>query len=65
MKMVRAKEFIEEYFDESSRPTMKTVREWVRLKHVPGQMIGSKRTVYVDVDAFNEANRQIGPVYGG
>ncbi len=52
MQLMLAKDWIKECTAGDNRPTVRTVREWVRTGELPGQVIG--RRIYVDNDAVQK-----------
>lgn len=50
-RLMKIGDWREQYFEEGSRPTMKTVRAWIDSGDVAGQRIGS--SYYVDVSRWD------------
>ena len=50
MNLIKASQFAADYFEENSKPDMRTLKKWVQDNHVPGVFIGDR--LYIDIDGF-------------
>lgn len=46
-KRITVRDFVEEYFVESSRPNVETIKANIKLGAIPGEMIGRKYYVFI------------------
>lgn len=61
MALVDARAWIDDNFKEGSKPDLRTVREWVINKHVPGLIIGPRK-VYIDEQAWHRRREASQPM---
>lgn len=50
MRLMRPEAFRETYFDKTTQPDLRTIRNWVRIGELPGEVINGY--AYVDADAW-------------
>ena len=58
MKLKLAEKWIDETFEEDSKPSVSDVRQWVINDNLPGRILGE--LTYVDADRFAYSD---GPIY--
>lgn len=49
MKLIKARAWIREKFEDGSRPTVGQVAAWIKNNEIPGEILGGEPYVYADL----------------